>query len=119
MCSIDPVSLLDTEDRVCDLLWGRLSRKDSRIGVDDPCLVELGDREMLIWPRIFNLSCGTVIDDETQVANRAALSRIYGDVEINAKTVGSGDCDLVLAPDGVLCGRIPRVERPPAVVGVR
>src|ERR1700745_1167795 len=87
--------------------------------MDHPCLVELGNLEMLIWSRILDLSRGTVIDDESQIPNWATLRRIYGDVEIDAKTVGARDGDLTLAPDRVFGGRIPGVERPPAVVSVR
>jgi hypothetical protein len=86
--------------------------------MNDPGFVELGDLKMLIGTRVFDLSGGAVVDDETKIADRSTLSGVDRDIEIHPEAVGASDGDFALTPYGVFSRCIPRVERPATVIAV-
>ena len=98
--------------------YDRLVVEDCGVAGDDPALGVFGDLEILIRAGVFYLAIGTIVDDEAELACRAARGGTDGDVEVDAETICTALRDLAGAP-GIIRGRsVPGVDAPTRIVAI-
>ncbi len=72
----------------------------------------------MVGAGVFDLSVVAIIDDEAKLARGGAIGGCDRNVEVNAKTIETGNGDFARTPVIRVGGRVPSVKTPAGVVAI-